>query len=302
MRPAFLLALLLAAESGVTAADDLDAAYQNLQEAVSKKDAALVKKLAVEVGAMARQAAAEPAPSEGEQDAWKKHIEYVRSIESYSDYALYATAVQQEPATLVDLMTTLESQNPKSKYLDEGYAQYLYALAKTSGEAKVSAVAAKAIDNFPTNPDLLLVLANTALARSQADRALDYANRLVAAAGKRPKPEGVAEAAWERSRNASLGRGYWIAGVISAQKNKYADADRNLRAALPLIQSDENMKGLALFHLGVCNYQIGKVTLDKAKVLEGAKFSDEAAKFKTPYAHQAYLNSQIMKTEAAKMR
>jgi hypothetical protein len=258
--------------------------------------------LAIEVGAMARQAAAQSAPGESDPEAWKKHVEYVRSIESNSEYALYATAVQQEPATLVDLMTTLESQNPKSKYLDEGYAQYLYALAKTGGEAKVVAVANKAIVNFPANPDLLLVLANTALARNQADRALEYANRLVAAVGRRPKPEGVVAADWERLRNASLGRGYWIAGVISAQKNKYGDADRNLRAALPLIQSDEIMKGLALFQLGVCNYQIGKVTLDKAKVLEAAKFSEQAAAFNTAYAHQAYLNSQIMKTEAAKMR
>jgi hypothetical protein len=303
MRSELMLALLLAAPPVAIGADDLDAAYQNLQDAVSKKDPAQVKKLASQTCTLARQAASESAPADADQEAWKKHLEYVHSVESYTEYALYATAVQQDAATLVDLMSTLEAQNPKSKYLDEGYVQYLYALSKTGGgEAKVVAVAGKAIVNFPANPDLLLVLANSALAKNQADRALEYATRLVAAAGKRPRPEGVAAADWERSRNASLGRGYWIAGVISAQKNKYGDADRNLRAALPLVQSDDTMKGLALFHLGVCDYQIGKATLDKAKVLEAAKFSEEAAKFSTPYAHQAYLNSQIMKTEAAKMR
>src|SRR5215469_11624679 len=107
MRSALILALLLAPPSVVTAADELDAAYQNLQEAVSKKDVALVKKLAAETCALARKAVTESAPGEADQDAWKKHVEYVRSVESYTEYALYATAVQQEAATLVDLMAAL---------------------------------------------------------------------------------------------------------------------------------------------------------------------------------------------------
>lgn len=303
VRLGLLLALLLGTGSAAAAADDLDSSYQSLQEALSKKDPALVKKFAVQTASLAHQALAEPAPTDADaQDNWKKHVAYVKEIETYTEYALYAQAVQSEPRVLIDLMSTLEAQNPKSKYLDQGYGAYLVALAKAGETAKVTQVAEKAVANFPENPDLLLVLAEAAVTRKQSDRALSYANRLVAALGKEPRPEGVAQEAWEREKTASLGRGYFIAGVMYAEKNRWFDADKDLRAALPLIKGQESMEGVALFQLGVANYTIGKASLDKGRMLEGAKFSDQASKINGPYAHQAWLNAQNIRAEASKMR
>jgi hypothetical protein len=44
------------------------------------------------------------------------------------------------------------------------------------------------------------------------------------------------------------------------------------------------------------------MTLNKAKVLEGAKFSDQCAAIEGPYADQARHNALVMKNEAAKIR
>jgi hypothetical protein len=305
IRSGLIVALLLWTGSAAAAAEDLDSSYQSLQEAVAKKDAELVKKLAAQTVVVARQAACETAPAGNdadEQTAWKKRVAYAKEVESYTEYALYDTAVQSAPAVMIDLMSTLETQNPKSKYLDEGYGAYLVALAKNGSEAKVLPLAEKAIANLPQNPDLLLVLMENAMTRKQTDRALGFGNRLVAAAGKRAKPEGEAEADWDRSRNTWLGHGYWTVGSISAEKGLYAAADKSLRAALPLVKGDDYRTGVALFYLGVANYQVGKATLDKKKVLEAAQFSDEAAKFNTPVQHQAWANAQLMRTDASKMR
>jgi hypothetical protein len=303
IRSALFLALLLGTGSAAVAAEDLDSSYQSLQEAVAKKDAPLVKKLGAQTVALARQAASEAEPAaEDDKDAWKKRVAYAREIESYTEYALYATAVQSDQAGMIDLMSALEAQNPKSKYLDQGYGAYLVAVAKTGGEAKALAMAEKALANFPQNPDLLRVVAESAMTRKQTDRALGYANRLIAAAGKHSKVENESVADFERSRAAWLASGYWIAGAISADKGLYAAADKDLRAALPLVKPDDYRTGVALFYLGVVNYQVGKATLDKKKVLEAAQFSDEAAKFNTPVAHQAWLNASLMRKEAAAMR
>jgi hypothetical protein len=296
------VALLLGIGSAAAAAEDLDSSYQSLQEAVAKKDAAQVKKLAAETVALARQAACETEPKDAdEKDSWKKRVAYAREIESYTEYALYATAVQQDQAGLIDLMSTLEAQNPKSKYLDQGYAAYLAAVARTAGETKMVSAAEKALANFPQNPDLLRVVAESAMTRKQTDRALSLANRLIAAAGRHNR-ETESAADFERSRTGWLASGYWIAGTISADKGLYAAADKNLRASLPLVKGDDYRTGVALFYLGVANYQVGKATLDKKKVLEAANFSDEAAKYKTPVAHQAWLNASLMRKEAAGMR
>lgn len=295
--------VLLVGAPAVVRTQDLEGTYQSLKDAEAKNDAASVKKLSAETSALARAAIAEAAPEAAEEkDAWTKRVAYARDVDSYSEYALYSVAVKSPPATTVDLLAALEEQNPKSKYLDQGYAYYLYALSQAGASAKIPAIAEKGLASFPDNPDLLLFMADHSYSAKQSDRALSYANRLVASLGKHPKPEGMAEADWERKKSTSLGRGYYYAGVISGEKNQYAASDKNLRAALPLIKGNDAMMGPALFYLGVDNYNLGKMTMNKAKVLEAAKFSDQCAAITGPYAEQAWKNSAAMKAEAAKMR
>ncbi len=39
---------------------------------------------------------------------------------------------------MVDVLAALEAQNPKSKYLDQAYGHYLYALSQIGGTAKIT--------------------------------------------------------------------------------------------------------------------------------------------------------------------
>jgi hypothetical protein len=291
-----------AQEEAKPPAADLESSYQNLKDAEAKVDAAAVKKLAAETSALARKAAAEPAPQDAdEKDAWTKRVEYAKDVDGQTEYILYEVALKSQPAAMVDLLGALEAQNPKCKYLDAAYASYLYALSQTGGTSKITAVAEKALTNFPENTDLLLVMVNATYSAQQLDRAQLYANRLVAAFGKKPKPEGVAEADFEKQKANGLSRGYWVSGIISGQKNQYAAADRSLRAALPYVKGNNTLLAPALFYLGVANYNLGKMTMNKAKILEGAKFSDDCAALPGDLAQQAWKNSQIMKADAAKM-
>ncbi len=279
--------LLLAGSIAATAQEvDLDATFQNLKQAVEKKDAEAVKKLAAETHAAA---------SADTSDHGKE-------VDVYTEYALYATAVQGDPATTVDLLAALEAQNPKSKYWDQGYARYFVALHQTGAGAKVPAVAEKALPNVPDNTDVLRVLTENAMAKNQTDKALGLGKRLVAAASKRTKPEGMAEADFEKDRNTNLGYGNLVVGLALAGKTQYFEANKSLRAAVPLIQGNQAWLGTCLFQLGVVNYQLGKQMMSKAQVLEAAKYSDQAAAIKGPYQQQAYTNAQVMKTEAGKMR
>ena len=298
------LALLLNAGPVVNAPGDLENAFQNLKEAIqSKKDAAQVKKLAAETYALTQEALSGPA-AEGEVEggAPADFLVFARDAEAYTEYALYVTAIQSPPATMVDLISTLEQQNPESKYLDEAYAPYFVALNQTGAASKVPGIAAKAIANFPENEDLLMVLAGTAMSRRQSDRALAYSQRLLAALNKHSKPERMSPADWERKRNLELGQAHWIAGVVYSEKTRYFQADAELRAALPLIQGNQEMLGTALFNLGVANYQLGRTVHNKARVLEAVKFSEQAAGIPGPLAQQAWHNAVVMKSEAQAMR
>ena len=287
----------------VVVADELDDTYQSLQDAVAKKDAAQVKKLAVPLFDLSRKVIAAPEPTSAiEKEDWPNRVKYAKEAEGYAEYALFATGVQAEPATLVDLLGLLEQQSPKSKYLDQGYDAYLAALHQVGKDDAVPAISEKALANFPNNPDLLLSMANTSLVKKQSDRAIGFANRLVAAANSRPKPEALAAADWERKKSVWLGRGYWISGVTNGEKSLYALSNKSLRAALPYIKGEPGLLAPALFYLGVDNYQLGTMTNNKAQILEGVKYSDQCAAIEGPYQHQAWLNSQSMKAAADRMR
>ncbi|MEI9975739.1 MAG: hypothetical protein WDO73_28970 [Ignavibacteriota bacterium] len=253
-----LMAILVGAPA-VGRAQDLDTSYGALKEAQAKGDPAAVKKFAAETSALARKAAAEPAPKEAdEMDPWNTRIAYAKNVDAQTEYALYELALKAPPAGMVDLLAALEAQNPKSKYLDQAYGHYLYALSQTGGTAKITAIAEKAVVNFPENTDLLLVMVNSTFSGKSTDRAQGFANRLVAAWAKKTKPAGVADADWEKQKSASLSRGYWVAGVTSAEKGQYAAADKNLRAALPYVKGNDAMMAPALFYLGTANYNLGR--------------------------------------------
>lgn len=295
--------LVFAAGSGFAVSDDLDSAFNNLKDAESKKDTALVKKYSQECITLAQKAVAEPAPAGAtEKENWTNHITYAKDVMARAEYALSAQAAYTKPAETVDLLSTLEQLSPKSKYLGESYSRYLYALSQTGATSKIAGIAEKALANFPDNEDLLLVMADHAFAAKQAERSIRFSERLINVLSHHPAPEGVSAADWEKKRSASLGRGYWIAGIMHAEKTQYFEANRDLRAALPLIKGNDAMMAPALFYLGLANYQLGSATRNRGQVLEGATFSDQAAAMKSQYSQQAWKNAQIMRAEAAKIR
>ena len=295
------VALVLLTNPVVTS--DLEDAFQGLKQAEARKDPTLVKKLATELYASADKVICAPAPrGDTEKEDWANQVAYAKQVQLYSEYALYAAAIQASPEVAVDLMATLEQENAKSKYLDQGYGLYLRMLHETRADAKIPEVAEQALQNFPNNEDALMALADDALVHQQSDRALAYAKRVLAALSQHQTPEDMPAADWEHKRNTELGHAYWIAGVIQGEKTLYADANRNLRSALPLISGNQAMLGPALFYLGVANYQLGVMTLNKAQVLEGAKYSEQAAAIPGAYAEQAWKNAQLIKAAADKIR
>jgi len=284
----------------------VDKALQTLKDAESAKDPALVKKLAADMLALARKVRASPPPSiDADKPGWQSLVDRARAAETYTEYALLTAALTAPPAMTVDLIATLEQQNPKSEYLDGAYGSYFAALRQTGGTSRIPGIAEQALANFPDNEDLLLVLADHAVTAKQNDRALHYAGRLGAAMNKRTRPENITTAAWEHKRAATIGVAHYISGTIYAGRNQFADTDRELRAALPFLKDNKEYTTLletTLFYLGVSNFQLGKLYLKKSQVEEAIKFSEQAAAMGGPLSSQATHNMWAMKAEASKMR
>jgi hypothetical protein len=195
------------------------------------------------------------------------------------------------------LFEALEARNPQSKYLPQAGSSYLAALTKLGNNDKLFAGAGRVATYDATNEDALYILSDGYRARNDSGKALSYATKLVEVMKAKPKPEGFPDADWNRKKSTMLGRGYWTAGVIEADKQLYTEADRDLRAALPFIEKDPGLNGPALFYLGVANYQLSKKNNDKTKLAEAGKFSDQSAAIPGPYQGQAQKNSASIKAE-----
>jgi hypothetical protein len=251
-------------------ADDLDDALAALKQAEPSKDAAKIKELAAAAHATAKKYEG-PVPADADKESYEARQRYAKDVDHYSEYALYALAIQErgEPKVSMDLINSLEQQNPKSDYLEM--------------------------------PEAIMIQLDNAASRNQTDRAVSLANRLVAAANKKA-PEGTSAADWDRVKGAALGQGYFVLGVTACQRNKFAESDRDLRAALPYIKGENGKMGPALLCLGVMNANLAQLTNSKAKMMEAAKFSEQAAAIPGPTQNQAYQNSLAQKQAADKMR
>jgi hypothetical protein len=293
------LAALVPAGLIIAAPDTVDDSLQSLRDAVSKKDAAQIKTLAVQTFEAASKVIAGPTP---ETEIDKETVNEAREAQSFAEYALFSTALESEPAVRLDLLAALSQESPTSKYLNDGYVYYFQALAQTGGAAKIPAVAEKALKGLPGSPDVLAELLDLASQTSQNDKAVDYAQRLIAVLGKRAQSEIMPDADWQKKKNAMLGRAHLICGVVYVAQTHYYHADQELRLALPLVKGDDPQTATALFNLGLANYQLGVTGMDKAKVLEAMRFSQQCAAIRSQFQDQALHNVQAMKTQAAKMR
>jgi tetratricopeptide (TPR) repeat protein len=295
---------LLAFGQAAETSDDLHTVYANLKAAEEKKDTDAIKKWATEASRQARSIIQSTAPADAAEAAsHQARVDFARQVEAYADYSLYVAALRApDAAQRIELFELLEQQTPKSDYVPQLYSLYGGALAQTGQQTKLLQFAEKGIARDPNNEDLLAILADGALARKQWERAATFASRLTSVMSSHPRPEGLPVGDWERKRSALLRSGYYIAGIAYAAVNKYPQADKNLRAALPMIKGDDQMTAAALFHLGVANYNLARVTHNKPQMREAVAFSEECGKIRSAFQDQAIKNAWGMKQEMDRMR
>ncbi len=270
----------LIALSGLAwAAPDLNEDFDALKAAVEGKDAGKVKTLAPEVSKESRAIV-----TKGTDAA--DVIEFAKGADEYSEYALSIAAVQaSDPATTIELGDILLAQNNKSKHVDTIASSYLAALSK-QGTAKTLAGAQKILAGRPENEDALYYATGANPS---------FAGRLIAVMSKKAKPEGVSDADWTKKKDAYLGVGYFYGGAGACGRQAWAECERDMKAAEPLVKGGE--LGSTYFYLGLANYQLGKITQDRTKIQAGLKYSQQAAGIPGPMQGQASTNVAAMSKE-----
>jgi hypothetical protein len=287
MRLCITVCILLLPASAAFA-DELDDNYAAIKQAEQKKDPDQVTKLALETSKSAKAEEALKQPSDAsEVEHWKQRVEFAKEVEDFAEYSLSTTAIAN-PSKAVELVDTLIQINPKSKYLAICASTYLQAL----GPKRQAEGAQKILNGDPNNEDALYAMASGTMNGA-------YATRLVNVMKSKPKPEGMSEADWDKKKSLFLGQGYYIAGAAACSKSTWTDCDKNLRAALPYVSKEPAVAGPTYLYLGLANYNLAKLTGDRAKLQEAEKFSEQSAAIPGASQAPAAKNVAMMKQELA---
>src|SRR3984885_10849646 len=285
--------VLEVAETAHPNGPDRDAAYFALKAAVDKNDIAQVKKWSARTSEAARKiTSSSKAPADEDE---KHQLEYAKEVDEYSEYALYVVALKAQPKDEVDLVDTLIKQNPKSQYLSEVANSYFSALSKAGEGAKACPAAAKmAVEK---NAEAMLYAADCSWRGNKADAVVSYAARAAEAAGSRAKREGVSDSDWATQKAALIGTANFYTGVGYTMQMRYGPANKALKAALPAIKGNQQFYAIALFDLGLANYQLGKPLGDKAQMRQGLQFFQQSAEIASPMQDQASKNAKLVLAE-----
>ncbi|MDR3718793.1 MAG: hypothetical protein P4K98_08320 [Bryobacteraceae bacterium] len=264
------------------------AGYNALQAAEQKKDYAAVQNWALKTVDAAKKELAVPKPeSDTQVEPWAKDQDYAKQVIVRCEYSLFHSAVEtQDPQTKVNLGETLLSVNPDSQYVAQTLPHYLFGLMQTGQAAKASEVAEKVLEKDPANDDMLLLVADNSLTAKNFDKAGAFAARAIDALKAKTAPPDGDAAAWQKSHDGKLGRAYYIAGNAASENKKYAEADKNFRAALPLVQGDNPLLAPTYFYLGFVNHEMAKaqkLPASRTLLADAKKFTGACAAIAGPY-------------------
>jgi tetratricopeptide (TPR) repeat protein len=263
----------------------VESAQQTLKAAEMKKDPDLVKKWSAKTAELAQKVVASPQPKEEDQvENWKARVDYAKQVNTYTEYSLYAMALQTpDPKKQAELLEALQQRNPKSEYLAKAKGVMFVAYQKAGANDKALALAQQAVDAGQANEDMLLVLADDSLKKKDSGKIHTYTAKLVEITNAAPKPEGVADADWSKRKNTILGLAYYMSGKDYYNQGKFAAADKDLRQALPLVEANVAIRPEVLYLLAYANYKMEKIQ-------EAANFYKACAAVKSPFQAMATKN------------
>jgi len=129
----------------------------------------------------------------------------------------------------------------------------------------------------------MLLLLNNAWEKKDAAGVEKHADKLIFYLAGKGAPAGAGPAAWEKKKTDSLGAALFLKGMTMASQSKWKETDAALRESLPHLEGKEEMRGHALFNLGLANYRMGKLN-------DALLFNLQCAAIKGPNQAQAVKN------------
>ncbi len=222
------------------------------------------------------------APEGTAADAWQvqksQKLESIKEDQTYIENSLLNAAYQQkDPAKRADYFQRFAKIFPDSPNAEQALSMSAFSYQAAQNRPKMLAVANSTLEKYPNDIGMLILLADDYSEKSeQLDKAEAYAKKAISLCDDTKKPEGTAEADWQKQNTLQKGLALSALGQVNIEKKDNLAAVKNLTAAAPLLKSNA-------VSFARNQYRLGFAYLNLKKMPEAKQALTEAATLDTPY-------------------
>ncbi|MEO8129283.1 MAG: hypothetical protein ABJF23_19150 [Bryobacteraceae bacterium] len=277
--------------------NDVSAAHNCLKAAEGKKDIELVRRWSDLTSQIARKVKQSKKPEEREeQEEWKQRVEYAKQVDQYAEYAIYFAALQTKDTKLKSkLIENLEQKNPNSEYLAQLRTSQTQVVRQVDIEEAVAA-AEVSFAKGQYNVDSLMMVANHLISKQRdPEKVIAYSSKALELLAVAAKPEELNESDWDAKKHQMMGAANWMMGLLYSTQEKFAQADKALRDALPDLKNSDMVAG-ALYHLGYVNFRLAEAG-ERIRIHDAVRYTTECTAINSAVQQQAVANLKSMKAE-----
>ena len=182
---------------------------------------------------------------------------------------------------------------PDSPFANQALGVAAASYRQTQSTAKMLDVANGLLAKDPDNLGMLLLLADYYSEKGeQLDKAEAYAKKSAALLETAKKPDGVTDEQWKQQSALQKGLALSALGQVNIEKKNNAQAVDNLKAAAPLLKSDEGSYARN-------QYRLGFALLNLKRVPEAKAAFTDAASVNSPYKALAQEKLKALPATAA---
>jgi tetratricopeptide (TPR) repeat protein len=238
-----------------------------------------------------------PAPAGTDAAQWEQQkaqtLEANKDGIAYMQQAVFSGAYQVKDAgKRAALLAKFAEIFPDSRYANQALGIAATSYQQAQNGPKMLEVANGLLAKDPSNLGMLLLLSDYYSEKGeQLDKAETYAKKALSVLETAQKPEGLSDEQWVQQKALQKGIALSSLGQVSIQKKDNAKAVENLKAAAPLLKSDDGSYARN-------QYRLGFALLNLKRNAEAKEAFTQAASVNSPYKGPAQEKLKAMATPA----
>jgi tetratricopeptide (TPR) repeat protein len=216
------------------------------------------------------------APEGMKQETWDSQkaqtLQDVHDTVVYVQQLLFDGAYRTaDAAKRAALLVRFAQLFPDSPFANQALGVAAASYRQTQSTAKMLSVANDLLAKDPDNLGMLLLLADYYSEKGeQLDKAEAYAKKSVALLETAKKPDAVTDEQWKQQSALQRGLALSALGQVNIEKKNNAQAVETLKAAAPLLKSDEGSYARNQYRLGFALLNLKRVPEAKAAFMDAA--------------------------------